>query len=431
MFSSPKKVLADKLAARLDHYFVVDPEAVQLSLSRGTKVRLADVRLRAVRSPPLEVGGSVAAIEFSWLWGGDEVTSFVRETTLTIRGARLDVATKRNGEPSSDSGDGDGEGDDPSAGGGAANFNDDVGDDEDGPASSSAGGRMDAYVQQIMDHLKLVVTDVTVTVDGKLSVEASDWELETVEAPSSDEGEGGRHQRPRRLVQKLSAGKLAASVVRRAAGDNDAGSSSSAWAPLLEPIGYSMTVERRSGRRFRNFGRGLEVVGEKRQALRVHLGRDQVSVLGDIARNVADSRPPSEDDGEASPKNRKKTTPKEGAETPAVPSACARGSRPDEGGPPEGESTRFVLPFAEVEFYLPDDASVALPDCRWELTLDRTRLQLDGLRGIRVNGNSTLGLRDGWRVDFARRRFAIRNNHRKHRAQDEGGSAATKEARAK
>ncbi|MFN9981579.1 MAG: hypothetical protein ACK53Y_16765, partial [bacterium] len=61
---------------------------------------LHHVQLKPQRSCGQILQGEVDKIEFSWIWGGDGATSFIRETKLTIHGAcfRLVIVPEEKAE---------------------------------------------------------------------------------------------------------------------------------------------------------------------------------------------------------------------------------------------------------------------------------------------------------------------------------------------
>ena len=96
---SPKSILASYLASSLGQFFEVDPASIQSSLLRDTKIVLFNLRLKTIAiaihaADQVTLDGVVSEIEFSWTWGGDETTQFVRDVVLTIRGASFVVRPK-------------------------------------------------------------------------------------------------------------------------------------------------------------------------------------------------------------------------------------------------------------------------------------------------------------------------------------------------
>jgi hypothetical protein len=84
---SPKALLASYLVSSLETFFIVDPDAIELNLLSNNKIVLHHVQLKPQRSCGQILQGEVDKIDFSWIWGGDGATSFIRETKLTIHGA--------------------------------------------------------------------------------------------------------------------------------------------------------------------------------------------------------------------------------------------------------------------------------------------------------------------------------------------------------
>jgi hypothetical protein len=156
-YTSPKAVLSSYLAKSLSVFFDVDPTLIESNLVSDTKVVVKNVRLKPLPidgTDDLEIVGIVDEIEFSWLWGGstDRSTSIVRDTRLTIRGAKFriqKVILPRAPESAAPS---------PSASGTTM------------PAStttdtSSQQSYIHKHVQQIIDHLTLNITDMELTVE--------------------------------------------------------------------------------------------------------------------------------------------------------------------------------------------------------------------------------------------------------------------------
>jgi hypothetical protein len=227
---SPKSLLANKLASSLSTYFDIDPNSIQTSLAGDAKIELQNTRLKPLLVRRCLLVGSVERVEFSWKWGGsaDGSTSFIRETVLSIEGIKVRLLSQWDSTT-------------------------------DGPEevitpsctdSSVPPGFLDYYVQQILDHLTVRISDVELSVealDAKIVVGIDSIELFSLGRESYDSSE----ELMSSLSQTLSLESMKAYVTC-----NDD------IFPLLEPFSYVCSVKRVSGRRFLNFEHGLEVTGD-------------------------------------------------------------------------------------------------------------------------------------------------------------------------
>jgi hypothetical protein len=368
---SPKSLLASKLAASLASHFEVDPSAIESSLVNDAKIVLQNIILKPQCVGGALLVGRVETIEFSWKWGGsaDGSTSFVRETVLSIRGARFRLIAK-------------------------AAFPVDTGvpkDSSQGNQNSAApSGFMDKYVEQIIDHLTLNITDVEFAVEmldeaeGKLIVEAKSVQLLSLgrltEAKSSP---AGVEPAPP-LSQRLSVGSLRAYIL-----------DSEKEFLLLDPFAYATLVRRVSGRRFQGLAYGLDVTGdigddkEHENRLVIHAGSTQVAVLSKIFGDLLDDSIFA-------------------TEAPVV-QQVQLVQQPEV--VPDPKSTVFQLPFPSLVLWLPNGSKIQMPRCEFQYYMDGSGFRLTGADGIRINDNQAPFLKlakdAAWSMDFVTSTFSV------------------------
>ena len=376
---SPKALFADKLAGSLATYFEVDPAAIQTSLLTDAKIVLHDVRLKPQNCCGALLVGGVAEIEFAWKWGGsaDGSTSFVRETILSIRGASLRLMPPE------------------AMPGLLPEYTPPDTSIDDTPAattttSSAAPGFMDRHIQAILDHLTLNITDVEISVEGvdpktgKMVLEAKELQLLSFGRKESELGPDAPDDGmpPPCLSQRLSVGSIQAYIVD---------GTEQARHPLIDPISYSTSVRRVSGRRFLNFTNGLEVVGEfcGSDSLVIHGGSTQVAVLSKIADDLLSAV----------------TIPETSGKEEEQPLATADSAQTD------SASTLFSLPLPSLVLCLPNDAKIRMPRCLFQYRMDGSEFCLKGSEGILVNDSEKplLQLMNSatWNIDFASSRFSV------------------------
>lgn len=164
--TSPKAMLSEMIAKALNVYFVIDPQLIESNLLSDTKIVLRNILLKPLPLLPttgsenLILLGVVNEIEFKWTWGSasDGSTSFVHETMLTIKGAKFRIIVGANSDATTMS------------------TMDDTMDDEfvsitasDATESNMEDDKNETYIQkylqQILDHLTLIITDMEISID--------------------------------------------------------------------------------------------------------------------------------------------------------------------------------------------------------------------------------------------------------------------------
>lgn len=344
---------------------------------------LRDVGLKPQNCSGALLKGRVAEIEFAWKWGGsaDGSTSFVRETTLSIRGTSLRLIA-RSGPPLS------------KEKAVQATEND---TNATTAVDAAPAGYMDRILQQIFDHLTLNITDVDLSVEcatpetGRMILEAK--ALQLISFGRTEEMADGPDSAPAPcLSQQLSLGLFQAFIVDGTNADHQL------HHPLIDPIAYTTSVRRVSGRRFLNFTTGLEVLGEVcgSNELVVHAGSAQVAALSNIANDLlavlamsGTSSKPDEQLGE------KEQPVEENSQVP----------------PDSSPSTFFRLPFPSLLLFLPNGAKIRMPSCMFQYQMDGSCCSLNGSEGILVNDSETPFLqmlsKAVWEFDFIESKFSV------------------------
>ena len=325
---SPKAWLAKSMAKALEKCFILDDDnddvgpdgdnsssRVESNLLHDAKIVLKNAR---VRPQQLSTSGSTAAVltgvvehvEFSWTWGkgsGTNQSSFVKDTRLTIRGANFEIMI------------GDLEG------GLTLEITEASTDPTPSTSSSSASSYIQQQIQQIVDHLTLDISDVSLYINSKEAQPSSSGEnygvllqaqaLQLVsfgraqsetqtQAPSSPEDLVSETTPP--LSQRISLQSISMVIAQEVVGSDS--KTYETVSPLLDPIGYSASVKRVSGRRFMDgWTTGLEIIGQvldtvtnpgsdeptKDVGVVLHTGETQVASLGRLMDRWASSSQPS------------------------------------------------------------------------------------------------------------------------------------------
>ena len=381
---SPKSLLAFKLANALSTYFDVDPKAIETNLVHDAKIVLYDIRLKPERVGTALLVGQVNEIEFSWKWGGsaDGSTSFVRETVLSIRGVKgrliANAATSSNATTTT------------TTTTTTPNSVSASGNKKNEQAASTQPGYLDRYIQQVIDHLTLNITDIEIVLetldekDGNIVFEGKSIQLLSLgrkESASSEE------EPTPPLSQRLSVGSLSAHIALGAE-----------KLPLLDSFAYATSVRRVSGRRFLNFTNGLELTGDignvggDNHNITIHAKETQVTVLSQVLGEFLDVS---------------RTLRDEIAAQQALDSEVDQAVGESDLGP----STVFVLPFPSLVLHLPNGSKVQMPNCTIRYHMDGYTLRLYGADGIRINDQETplLQLADDatWSFDFTGNDFLV------------------------
>mmetsp|Transcript_32081 Transcript_32081/g.77565 ORF Transcript_32081/g.77565 Transcript_32081/m.77565 type:complete len:1371 (-) Transcript_32081:1674-5786(-) len=268
---SPKNLLAQYLSQSLAQFFNVDPKLVQTNLIQDAKVVLNNINIneRCISGGGgayLKVSGVIEQIEFTWVWGSSEL---IKDARLTVRGVSVHVTVVEGGGLDHD---------DASLNADPEEF---IGDVKLDTNISDEGEKKDwkgKYMQQIIDHLTVAVTDATVTIhmndEESLFITTEGVDLKTLQAM-----EGGETKDASALLQTVSMSSIGAWIEKN-------GGASTKY-PILEPFGYSANVTRISGRRFLDgVLSGLLVEGRTQvdssnapSSIRVHAGIHQITGL--------------------------------------------------------------------------------------------------------------------------------------------------------
>ena len=356
-FQSPKSLLSSYLASSLGEFFEVDPALIQSNLLQDTKIVLQDIRLKPIYEKTLVVDGVVSEIEFSWTWGGDGTTQFVRDVVLKIRGANFRLRQMS--------------GDSPIA----------VTDSKVTVATTDPNDEQAGYlsraVQQITDHLTLQIFDF------ELAIETPQQDTVTFRSKELQLSTFGREEQG--LSQRISFTDLAAFV-------NEAGGNSQV--SLLDPVSYSALVTRTSGRRFVDGAKtGLQVKGgllpgEDSADVVLHAGCIQVRALSRVAEmfimSTAETAQNSDQVG---------STQENGLADAIDPLASV-----------------VVLPLPSLSVILPNDAKIHMPNGTFSYRMDGSVCELVGTQGVLINESVpflSLEQQVEWKLDVAKSKVCL------------------------
>mmetsp|Transcript_26177 Transcript_26177/g.72212 ORF Transcript_26177/g.72212 Transcript_26177/m.72212 type:complete len:2075 (+) Transcript_26177:112-6336(+) len=289
---SPQAIIASYLAKALGEFFLVDPTTVETQLAASRKAHIllpyVAIKPRLVEGESdnhIVITGNVEEIKFSWEWGDGNTgsssgtaSSFVRNVSLRICGLRvlirratakeyLDLRTNRDENETTSM---------------------------ESPGEKSGSDWKDKYMAQILDHLRLDLDDIKITIAlspaSSFVVEASGLELVTLLVNRSEDSNHAAvgNQDSADIVQRVCMASLSASVVGKDVGENG----STQTHPLLDPMGYRATIRRIHGRRFLDgIMNGLIVTGEQildaegskpPNGIKVHLGVTQLQALSHL-----------------------------------------------------------------------------------------------------------------------------------------------------
>lgn len=354
IFQSPKSLLASSIAQNLATYFDVDASAIESNLVSDTKITLHNTKLKP--SSPIAgclLLGDVEHVEFSWKWGGasDGSTSFVRETMLTISGADFRIVPIGGNTPASVRGTSEAVG-----------------------ANQAGGGSWDyltRHVDQIVDHLTFNLKDIRLTVDSSLEEDSNSssvvFEISSLQLMSLGRQNSDLDVDLPPLSQQLSLGLFTAYVMH----DGES-------LPLVDPVSYSLSIQRIAGKRFSGLDEGLIVEGsEGTETFGLHLGKPQLSAVSQLSEAFKSAEFGEAQSGEADSKS------------------CS--------------PTSLCLALPSVVIHLPNTTLVAFPQCRLQVSMDGSKFEISGAEGIEVNGSSVLRPRNGasWLIDVTSSMFVL------------------------
>lgn len=417
---SPKTFLSQVISQALGEFFVFDDkgdnsqhiQSTLLSGSESSSIVLTNLPLRPrvlarnkttthSHSAVLRLSGTVDRVEFSWVWGGNDQTSLIREIVLEIVGVAVRMEQVVEGETTEQET-----------------------QSTAPPSSSSTKGAaqsyFDRYVQQILDHLTLKIQNLKVTVDiapnSNKTAESRQQQIVTSLQSLSLVSMGKREQKPtvdnqeddelnKVLSQRLSLEGLSVYVVEFC--------SERRQSTLLEPLGYAAQVTRTAGRRFQDgLSQGLQVQGEVfydpndvnietsgKGQWTLRLGRMHVTALSDAFEMLAAFAPSTEDEGDPM------------ATIVEIPNDDSpMGKRNDVSGEIV-DSTLLILPVPALSLVFEDEtARLDLPDCSLTYRLDGTQCQVKGGGSIFINDSfPVLHLMNGseWILDVIAKSFVV------------------------
>lgn len=233
-FYSPKNLLANYLSQTLAAFFNVNPEEVQSNLVQDAKVVLNHVEIKercffeggsdegTTHRHHLKAYGSIDQIELAWVWSGvgvgEDTSSFIKDVKLIVRGVHVHVdivanENNRNGDDAIID-------DEAASARRRSSTNNNSNNSED---NSQKGDWKADYLQQILDNLTLIVTDVTISIhtrssddqqqirkDDVVVLQMKDVELKTIQSGSgnsksnNDENYGGYIDNDAALMQTIS-----------------------------------------------------------------------------------------------------------------------------------------------------------------------------------------------------------------------------------
>ncbi len=391
---SPKALLAKSLARALSTFFDVDPTTVESNLLQDTRIILHYVKLKPLQvHRKMTLVGCVQEIEFAWIWGGDERTAIVRETRLTIRGARFRCILQQEQSDKEDK----------------------IIVEHNQEKALLSNEQQDLsylqrIVQQVVDHLTLVITDVELTIQvsssAKIVLEASELGLVSF---------GRTEESP--LSQRISLGSFLAHIVD---------DKTETKVPLIDSVGYAASVKRVSGRRFVDgLVHGLEIVGEEKDenaCVVLHAGRNQVQVLCQMMDLLLTDEKNSMT-AVSFPDSQRDKLVKDGLLEDEV-FEDAREALEEENSirgnnaatPSLSPSTTFELPLPSLTIVLPNNSKVSMPNCIFQYTVDGSVFCIQGHEGIKINDNISLVTfrskvnKTNWLVDFCTNEILLKKD---------------------
>jgi len=359
---SPKKLLASYLSKSLAEFFCVDPERVETNLLQDARVVLNDIEIKEQQCGGILVSGSVQKIEFSWTW---DTVSLISNVNLTIQGVVIHVNFVKDDESNV-----------VSTTSSSSLVKEPTANDDD--ETKEAPDWKAKYLQQIIDNLTLMVTDVTIAIHidetSQIILQGKDMELRTLTTKHS-------------LLQNISLASIEAWI------EETNNIEPSSKYPILEPFGYNATVRRVSGRRFLDglmFGLFVQGASQESSTIRLHAGVKQIAGLNhlqqvlltlglDIDNNNDD------DDAVIDMVNSDKNNELQVHEASSPPL--------------EEIKSIFHLPFRSIEVVLENNTALRLLGCSVRYCTDGTEFWVDCNEGIWMD-DKPLSKNNRWILDL-------------------------------
>jgi hypothetical protein len=255
---SPQAILASYLSASLAEFLQVDSHLIETSLLTDQHVTLRQIKLKprtvrnSGRASTITLTGTIQHIEFRWEW---DTQTYISNVRLKIVGVHLRLSKQDE-------------------------YNEQVvieGEEHAIPSSAQETNTETdwkaVYMQQIVDHLSVSVTDVQITIhldDKALIVLGSGIDLTTKQQHKQEYSDDSTS-----LMQQMSLKSLSA-YFERPNGEQ---------IQLLDAFGYSASVHRVSGRRFVDgMMNGLVVTGNPQESIQWYWGALQVEGLLQLLR---------------------------------------------------------------------------------------------------------------------------------------------------
>lgn len=343
----------------------------------------------------IKVNGNIDQIEFTWVWDTSS-SSFIKDVQLIIRGVHIHVLI--GASPSHHESDMSRNVDNTYENSGG----------ENGPTLPTSVGDdwKSKYLQQILDHLALIVTDVTISIHTTTSgsvgnhsseetnnngvvvvLQMKDVELKTIHSGggvnrgNDEELNSNDDENAAALLQTIRVGLVEAWLERERdqeegvggdENDNNKNNNKLRYATVLAPFEYQANVTRIAGRRFLDgIQSGLLVEGKKgsndSSIIRVYAGIEQMDALkrlqdvlpllnlGEEIKNV--KKEPDDDNNSGADATK-------------------------EDGRIKVPKSVFHLPFESIEVVLENEMCLSLSDCTFRYSTDRTELSMDCLGGM-------------------------------------------------
>ena len=255
---SPKKLLATYLSKSLEEFFIIiDPnKCIETNLLNDTKIVLSNIAIREKKrnNRTTITGGVVERIEFSWTW---DSTLLLKDVNLTIQGVTVRIKEEEEVLESVDNNNNNNE---------TKIKKEEEKEKEVMTTTSPPTDWKAKYLQQIIDHLTLIVTDVTVSIiiqqqkqeQVVVVVQGKNMELKTltktttktvVEEETAKLSSSETCSSSSSLLQSLHLESIEAWIAEGGGGEETVTVTPKKY-PILEPFGYDASIRRTSGRRF-------------------------------------------------------------------------------------------------------------------------------------------------------------------------------------